>query len=144
MCHMQLVRVLHLYRFVTQLTSTFVQQLSKFHLLQSTCVDLARQLLYHQSPKMSPGVNLTVLCSSLLHLQVCDDSQRQLLMSCITAHLTQLKKLTYGKHIVARIEKLLAAGNAAAIQQVCALKHNVMMPKTSSYIGPTDAALLSH
>ena len=44
-------------------------------------------------------------------------------MSCITAHLTQLKKLTYGKHIVARIEKLLAAGNAAANQQVHTLQH---------------------
>ena len=51
-------------------------------------------------------------------MQVCDDSQRQLLMSCITAHLSQLKKLTYGKHIVARIEKLLVAGNAAAVHQV--------------------------
>lgn len=51
-------------------------------------------------------------------IQVCDDSQRQLLMARITAHLNQLKKLTYGKHIVARVEKLLVAGNAAAVQQV--------------------------
>ncbi|KAL3147052.1 hypothetical protein ABBQ38_015016 [Trebouxia sp. C0009 RCD-2024] len=50
-------------------------------------------------------------------LEVCDDSQRQLLMARITAHLNQLKKLTYGKHIVARVEKLLVAGNAAAVQQ---------------------------
>lgn len=40
-------------------------------------------------------------------------------MARITAHLNQLKKLTYGKHIVARVEKLLVAGNAAAVQQVC-------------------------
>ena len=39
-------------------------------------------------------------------------------MTRITAHLVQLKKLTYGKHIVARVEKLLVAGNAAASQQV--------------------------
>ena len=39
-------------------------------------------------------------------------------MARITTHLNQLKKLTYGKHIVARVEKLLVAGNAAAVQQV--------------------------
>ena len=39
-------------------------------------------------------------------------------MTRITIHLNQLKKLTYGKHIVARVEKLLVAGNAAAVQQV--------------------------
>lgn len=39
-------------------------------------------------------------------------------MARITTHLYQLKKLTYGKHIVARVEKLLVAGNAAAVQQV--------------------------
>lgn len=54
-----------------------------------------------------------------LSVQVCDDSQRQLLMTRITIFLNQLKKLTYGKHIVARVEKLLVAGNAAAaVQQV--------------------------
>ncbi|KAL0045822.1 hypothetical protein WJX82_005732 [Trebouxia sp. C0006] len=50
-------------------------------------------------------------------LEVCDDSQRQLLMTRITIFLNQLKKLTYGKHIVARVEKLLVAGNAAAAVQ---------------------------
>ena len=39
-------------------------------------------------------------------------------MARITTHLNQLKKLTYGKHIVARVEKLLVAGSAAATQQV--------------------------
>ncbi len=40
-------------------------------------------------------------------------------MTRITIFLNQLKKLTYGKHIVARVEKLLVAGNAAAaVQQV--------------------------
>ncbi|KAL0043529.1 hypothetical protein WJX79_007470 [Trebouxia sp. C0005] len=50
-------------------------------------------------------------------LEVCDDSQRQLLMTRITIFLNQLKKLTYGKHIVARVEKLLVAGKAAAAVQ---------------------------
>jgi len=52
-------------------------------------------------------------------------------MTRITIFLNQLKKLTYGKHIVARVEKLLVAGNAAAaVQQVtlslpcpCCLTH---------------------
>ena len=62
---------------------------------------------------------LSCACVKLaVSVQVCDDSQRQLLMARITAHLNQLKKLTYGKHIVARVEKLLVAGNAAAVQQV--------------------------
>lgn len=40
-------------------------------------------------------------------------------MTRITIFLNQLKKLTYGKHIVARVEKLLVAGKAAAaVQQV--------------------------
>ncbi len=65
-------------------------------------------------------VSLSIyVCGELVvPTQVCDDSQRQLLMARITAHLNQLKKLTYGKHIVARVEKLLVAGNAAAVQQV--------------------------
>lgn len=69
-----------------------------------------------------PSLERTDHCDSRqcgdLSVQVCDDSQRQLLMTRITIHLNQLKKLTYGKHIVARVEKLLVAGNAAAEQQV--------------------------
>lgn len=49
-------------------------------------------------------------------------------MARITTHLNQLKKLTYGKHIVARVEKLLVAGNAAAVQQVNHLFINGFIP----------------
>jgi hypothetical protein len=43
-------------------------------------------------------------------LETCDDQQRELLLSRIKVHLHALKKYTYGKHIVARVEKLVAAG----------------------------------
>ncbi|CAI0393066.1 unnamed protein product [Linum tenue] len=43
-------------------------------------------------------------------LETCDDQQRELIMTRIKIHLNALKKYTYGKHIVARVEKLLAAG----------------------------------
>jgi pumilio RNA-binding family len=43
-------------------------------------------------------------------LDECEDSQWHILMDRIQAHLTQLKKFTYGKHILARVEKLLNSG----------------------------------
>lgn len=43
-------------------------------------------------------------------LETCSEQQRELLLSRIRVHLTGLKKYTYGKHIVARVEKLLATG----------------------------------
>ncbi|KAL8154075.1 hypothetical protein V2J09_011835 [Rumex salicifolius] len=47
-------------------------------------------------------------------LETCSDQQRELIMSRIKVHLNALKKYTYGKHIVARVEKLLAAGERRA------------------------------
>ncbi|KAL5169352.1 Pumilio 2 [Glycine soja] len=43
-------------------------------------------------------------------LETCDDQQRELILSRIKVHLNALKKYTYGKHIVTRVEKLVAAG----------------------------------
>jgi hypothetical protein len=43
-------------------------------------------------------------------LETCDDAQREMLLARIRVHLHALKKYTYGKHIVARVEKLVAAG----------------------------------
>ncbi|XAR52346.1 hypothetical protein NMG60_11020359 [Bertholletia excelsa] len=43
-------------------------------------------------------------------IETCDDKSRELILSCIKAHLNALKRYTYGKHIVSRIEKLLTAG----------------------------------
>ncbi|XP_062220746.1 pumilio homolog 1-like [Phragmites australis] len=43
-------------------------------------------------------------------LETCDDKNRELILSRIKVHLNALKRYTYGKHIVARVEKLIAAG----------------------------------
>lgn len=43
-------------------------------------------------------------------LETCDDQQLELLLNRIKVHLNALKKYTYGKHIVARVEKLVATG----------------------------------
>ncbi|KAL2940569.1 Pumilio-like protein 2 [Bienertia sinuspersici] len=43
-------------------------------------------------------------------LETCDDQQLEVILSRIKNHLNALKKYTYGKHIVARVEKLVAAG----------------------------------
>ncbi|XVE99595.1 hypothetical protein REPUB_Repub03eG0213700 [Reevesia pubescens] len=43
-------------------------------------------------------------------LETCDDQQLELILYRIKVHLNALKKYTYGKHIVARVEKLVAAG----------------------------------
>jgi hypothetical protein len=43
-------------------------------------------------------------------LETCDDHNRELILSRIKVHLNALKRYTYGKHIVARVEKLIAAG----------------------------------
>ncbi|KAM2056859.1 hypothetical protein FF2_029109 [Malus domestica] len=49
-------------------------------------------------------------------LETCDDQQRELILSRIKVHLNALKKYTYGKHIVARVEKLVAAGERRVAQ----------------------------
>ena len=93
------------------------------HLILFLCVLVSSQA-YKLADRVGliPSLGPLYRCDSCQHgdlsVQVCDDSQRQLLMTRITIHLNQLKKLTYGKHIVARVEKLLVAGNAAAEQQV--------------------------
>ncbi|CAN6552101.1 unnamed protein product [Malus baccata var. baccata] len=44
-------------------------------------------------------------------LEICNDSQRVLLINRIRAHTNALKKYTYGKHIVARFEQLFGEEN---------------------------------
>ncbi|XP_068646088.1 pumilio homolog 1-like [Aristolochia californica] len=43
-------------------------------------------------------------------LETCDDQSRELILSRIKVHLNALKRYTYGKHIVARVEKLVTTG----------------------------------
>lgn len=44
-------------------------------------------------------------------LEVCDDDQRERLLASARAHLQAVKKVSYGKHIVARVEKLVVEVN---------------------------------
>ncbi|KAJ1690305.1 hypothetical protein LUZ63_014460 [Rhynchospora breviuscula] len=55
-------------------------------------------------------------------LETCSDQQREMILTRIKIHLTALKKYTYGKHIVARVEKLVAAGGTLLL-----LPNNVHM-----------------
>jgi hypothetical protein len=43
-------------------------------------------------------------------LEVCNEDQRERLLEQLRVQLPYLKRLTYGKHIVARVEKLLCSG----------------------------------
>ncbi|XP_059628330.1 pumilio homolog 4 [Cornus florida] len=43
-------------------------------------------------------------------IETCDDQSRDLILSRIKVHLNALKRYTYGKHIVSRVEKLITAG----------------------------------
>jgi pumilio RNA-binding family len=43
-------------------------------------------------------------------LETCDDQSLALILSRIKVHLNALKRYTYGKHIVARVEKLITTG----------------------------------
>ncbi|PKA45909.1 Pumilio like 4 [Apostasia shenzhenica] len=52
-------------------------------------------------------------------LETCDDHNRELILSRIKVHLNALKRYTYGKHIVARVEKLIATGGKLALSCFC-------------------------
>ncbi|KAK1434857.1 hypothetical protein QVD17_00611 [Tagetes erecta] len=43
-------------------------------------------------------------------LETCSDQEREHILGRVKVHLNALKKYTYGKHIVTRVEKLVAAG----------------------------------
>ncbi|KAE9619350.1 putative nucleic acid binding NABP, pumilio, RNA binding domain-containing protein [Lupinus albus] len=45
-------------------------------------------------------------------LETCDDRSLELILSRIKVHLSALKRYTYGKHIVSRVEKLITTGEA--------------------------------
>ncbi|KAK9057598.1 hypothetical protein SSX86_022434 [Deinandra increscens subsp. villosa] len=51
-------------------------------------------------------------------LETCSDQEREHILSRIKVHLNALKKYTYGKHIVARVEKLVAAGERRMAAQL--------------------------
>ncbi|KAG7026192.1 Pumilio-like 5 [Cucurbita argyrosperma subsp. argyrosperma] len=47
-------------------------------------------------------------------IEICNDEQREILLNRIRGHLQALKKYTYGKHIVARLEQLLSEESQAS------------------------------
>lgn len=48
-------------------------------------------------------------------LETCDDRSLELILSRIKVHLNALKRYTYGKHIVSRVEKLITTGGKECI-----------------------------
>jgi len=45
-------------------------------------------------------------------LETCNEDQRELLLSRVKDHMQALRKYTYGKHIVSRVEQLCGDGTA--------------------------------
>lgn len=81
-------------------------------------------------------------------LETCDDQQLELILNRIKVHLNALKKYTYGKHIVARVEKLVAAGGTVSFLfclcfQFCSLPVFVPEMQTSYALRLSDC-IASH
>ncbi|XP_074295062.1 pumilio homolog 3-like [Silene latifolia] len=51
-------------------------------------------------------------------LEICSDEKREYILSRIKVHLNALKKYTYGKHIVARVEKLVFTAERRIASQI--------------------------
>ena len=62
------------------------------------------------SPVQTHACKLSCCCCCLLHRQVCDEGQRERLLSRVRCYYETLKTSQFGKHIVNRLEKLLSAG----------------------------------
>ncbi|MFS8012456.1 putative armadillo-like helical, nucleic acid binding NABP, pumilio domain-containing protein [Helianthus anomalus] len=52
-------------------------------------------------------------------LETCDEQSREFILSRIKVHLAALKRYTYGKHIVSRVEKLITSGGANMFTKHC-------------------------
>lgn len=66
-------------------------------------------------------------------LETCDDQQLELILNRIKVHLNALKKYTYGKHIVARVEKLVAAGGTFNIIDLLFILPHVLILRLSPH-----------
>ncbi|CAN4114978.1 unnamed protein product [Withania somnifera] len=60
-------------------------------------------------------------------LETCDDQSRELILSRIRVHLTALNKYTYGKHIVSRVEKLIATGEKHVASSMNSSRGNLVL-----------------
>jgi hypothetical protein len=57
-------------------------------------------------------------------LETCDDKYLEMILSSIKLHLNELKNYTYGKHIVARVEKLIVTGGKQTASNLYVAMHN--------------------
>lgn len=68
-------------------------------------------------------------------IDVSEPTQRKTLMLQIRPHMSSLKKYTYGKHIIAKIEKFFAkSSNAAAVGSTAAPMSNGASPGSATSI----------
>lgn len=97
----------------------------------------------------SPTHSPTHACTaSAPLLQVADDQQRLRLLAAIRPHLASLRKYTYGKHIVARVEGMLAQQAQQEPQQQAAAPPpqqqqpaaSAPLPASAPGEGPPEAA----
>jgi hypothetical protein len=71
-------------------------------------------------------------------LEVCDDDQRERLLASARAHLQAVKKVSYGKHIVARVEKLVVEVNGGGASGAKAEARVVEDEKAGPGLGPGE------
>lgn len=95
---------------------------------------LCTAVLMHPAVWVQPRLSLTLLLLLLLcaTVQVCDESQRERLLSRVRCYYEILKTSTFGKHIVNRLEKLLSAGMRIQV--------NSLAPSVPAPAAPAHAA----
>ncbi|XP_062225230.1 pumilio homolog 2-like [Phragmites australis] len=69
-------------------------------------------------------------------LQTCDDEHLEMMLSSIKLHLNELKNYTYGKHIVARVEKLIVTGEKRARMASLSCQHQQSPNRTDVDANP--------
>lgn len=69
-------------------------------------------------------------------IDVSEPTQRKTLLQKIRPHVNSLRKYTYGKHIIAKLEKFSIKSGVASIPAASS-------PSTSSAAVPTDAGMTS-
>jgi hypothetical protein len=81
-------------------------------------------------------------------VQVCDEGQRERLLSRVRCYYETLKTSQFGKHIVNRLEKLLSAGMRIQVNSLNMALHNnppaampVAVPVPAAAAAVTPAAL---
>jgi hypothetical protein len=71
--------------------------------------------------------------------QVCDESQRERLLSRVRCYYEILKTSTFGKHIVNRLEKLLSAGMRIQVNSLAMPPAAAAVPAAAPAAAPAHA-----